>query len=142
MSRLRVNSGTACDGITQERAAPFHLFCVLGVRHSQCRAQTPPSWLSMSSGGGVPCHKYLDRGRLPSRDQIIFSLPRAWASRCATNFDGVLPSRRVWIAGLGDVGAQDVASIENEPDRIVYCCERGAQGDGGERSAADRRRSR
>jgi hypothetical protein len=31
----------------------------------------------------------------------------------------------VWIDATGHVGAQDVASIENEPDRIVYCCERG-----------------
>jgi hypothetical protein len=31
----------------------------------------------------------------------------------------------VWIDASGHVGAQDVASIENEPDRIVYCCERG-----------------
>jgi hypothetical protein len=32
----------------------------------------------------------------------------------------------VWIDATGHVGAQDVASIENEPDRTVYCCERGA----------------
>jgi hypothetical protein len=31
----------------------------------------------------------------------------------------------VWIDSGGHVGAQDVASIENDPDRIVYCCERG-----------------
>src|SRR5258708_38914288 len=31
----------------------------------------------------------------------------------------------VWIDASGHVGAQDVASIENEPDRTVYCCERG-----------------
>jgi transposase len=31
----------------------------------------------------------------------------------------------VWIDAEGHVGAQDVASIENEPSRIVYCCERG-----------------
>ena len=31
----------------------------------------------------------------------------------------------VWIDAEGHVGAQDVASIENEPGRIVYCCERG-----------------
>jgi hypothetical protein len=31
----------------------------------------------------------------------------------------------VWIDVTGHVGAQDVASIENEPDRIVNCCERG-----------------
>jgi hypothetical protein len=31
----------------------------------------------------------------------------------------------VWIDADGHVGAQDVASIENEPGRIVYCCERG-----------------
>jgi hypothetical protein len=31
----------------------------------------------------------------------------------------------VWIDVSGHVGAQEVASIENEPDRIVYCCERG-----------------
>jgi hypothetical protein len=31
----------------------------------------------------------------------------------------------VWIDAIGHVGAQDVASIESEPDRIVYCCERG-----------------
>jgi hypothetical protein len=30
------------------------------------------------------------------------------------------------IDATGHVGAQDIASIENEPDRIVYCCERGA----------------
>jgi hypothetical protein len=28
----------------------------------------------------------------------------------------------LWIARSGHVGAQDVASIENGPDRIVYCC--------------------
>jgi hypothetical protein len=32
----------------------------------------------------------------------------------------------VWIDATGHVGAQDVASIENDPDRIVYCCERGS----------------
>lgn len=32
----------------------------------------------------------------------------------------------VWIDATGHVGAQEVASIEDEPDRIVYCCERGA----------------
>jgi hypothetical protein len=32
----------------------------------------------------------------------------------------------VWIDATGHVGAQDVASIEIDPDRIVYCCERGA----------------
>ena len=32
----------------------------------------------------------------------------------------------VWIDGEGHVGAQDVASIENEPGRVVYCCERGS----------------
>jgi hypothetical protein len=32
----------------------------------------------------------------------------------------------VWIDAEGHVGAQDVASIENEPGRIVYCCERGS----------------
>jgi len=32
----------------------------------------------------------------------------------------------VWIDAEGHVGAQDVASIENEPDRIVYSCERGS----------------
>ena len=26
----------------------------------------------------------------------------------------------------GHVGAQDIASIENDPDRILYCCERGS----------------
>jgi hypothetical protein len=31
----------------------------------------------------------------------------------------------VWIDANGHVGAQDVASVENEPGRIVYCCERG-----------------
>ena len=31
----------------------------------------------------------------------------------------------VWIDAEGHVGAQDVASVEIEPDRIVYCCERG-----------------
>jgi hypothetical protein len=31
-----------------------------------------------------------------------------------------------WIDAEGHVGAQDVASIENEPGRIVYCCERGS----------------
>jgi len=31
----------------------------------------------------------------------------------------------VWIDATGHVGAQDVASIENEPGRTVYCCERG-----------------
>jgi hypothetical protein len=31
----------------------------------------------------------------------------------------------VWIDASGHVGAQDVASIENEPGRVVYCCERG-----------------
>jgi hypothetical protein len=31
----------------------------------------------------------------------------------------------VWIDVGGQVGAQDVASIENESGRIVYCCERG-----------------
>jgi hypothetical protein len=32
----------------------------------------------------------------------------------------------VWIDAEGHVGAQDVASIETEPGRIVYCCERGS----------------
>jgi hypothetical protein len=32
----------------------------------------------------------------------------------------------VWIDAEGHVGAQDVASIENEPGRVVYCCERGS----------------
>jgi hypothetical protein len=32
----------------------------------------------------------------------------------------------VWIDAEGHVGAQDVASIENEPGSIVYCCERGS----------------
>jgi hypothetical protein len=31
----------------------------------------------------------------------------------------------VWIDATGHVGAQDVASIEHEPDRVIYCCERG-----------------
>jgi hypothetical protein len=31
----------------------------------------------------------------------------------------------VWIDTTGHVGAQDVGSVENEPDRIVYCCECG-----------------
>jgi hypothetical protein len=31
----------------------------------------------------------------------------------------------VWINAEGHVGAQDVASIENERGRIIYCCERG-----------------
>lgn len=31
----------------------------------------------------------------------------------------------VWIDAAGNVGAQDVASIENEPDSVAYCCERG-----------------
>jgi hypothetical protein len=31
----------------------------------------------------------------------------------------------VWIGVTGHVGVQDVASMENEPDRIVYCCKRG-----------------
>jgi hypothetical protein len=31
----------------------------------------------------------------------------------------------VWSDADGQVGAQDVASIENEPGRVVYCCERG-----------------
>jgi hypothetical protein len=31
----------------------------------------------------------------------------------------------VWIDAAGHVGAQDVASIEILPDRIVYCCVRG-----------------
>jgi hypothetical protein len=31
----------------------------------------------------------------------------------------------VWIDAEGHVGAQDVASAEIDPDRIVYCCERG-----------------
>jgi hypothetical protein len=30
----------------------------------------------------------------------------------------------VWIDATGHVGDQDVASIEIEQDRIVYCCER------------------
>jgi hypothetical protein len=64
------------------------------------------------------------------------------------DLDGALPNQLIIAAGLGkptrnellakyylrvagvaamwiDVGAQDVASIENEPGRIVYCCERG-----------------
>jgi hypothetical protein len=32
----------------------------------------------------------------------------------------------VWIDATGRVGAQDVASIEIDPDCIVYCCERGS----------------
>jgi hypothetical protein len=32
----------------------------------------------------------------------------------------------VWIDKTGHVGAQEVASIEIDPDRIVYCCERGS----------------
>jgi hypothetical protein len=31
----------------------------------------------------------------------------------------------VWIDAEGHVGAQDEASIDNAPGRIVYCCERG-----------------
>jgi hypothetical protein len=31
----------------------------------------------------------------------------------------------VWIDAEGYVGAQDVASIENQRGRFVYCCERG-----------------
>jgi hypothetical protein len=31
----------------------------------------------------------------------------------------------VWIDADGPVGAQDVASIDIDPDRIVYCCSRG-----------------
>jgi hypothetical protein len=31
----------------------------------------------------------------------------------------------VWIDADGHVGAQDVALIEKEPGRVVYCCERG-----------------
>lgn len=31
----------------------------------------------------------------------------------------------VWIDAAGHVGAQDVAGIEVDPDRTVYCCERG-----------------
>jgi hypothetical protein len=31
----------------------------------------------------------------------------------------------VWIDAAGHVGAQDVASIDVDPDRIVYCCSRG-----------------
>jgi hypothetical protein len=31
----------------------------------------------------------------------------------------------VWIDADGHVGAQDVASVEIDPDRTVYCCERG-----------------
>lgn len=31
----------------------------------------------------------------------------------------------MWIDADGHVGAQDVASIEADPDCIVYCCERG-----------------
>jgi hypothetical protein len=31
----------------------------------------------------------------------------------------------VWIDAGGHVGAQDVASIENEPGRVIYCCKRG-----------------
>ena len=32
----------------------------------------------------------------------------------------------VWVDAAGHVGAQDVAAIENEPGRIVYCCKRGS----------------
>jgi hypothetical protein len=32
----------------------------------------------------------------------------------------------VWIDAAGHVGAQDIASVEIDPDRILYCCERGA----------------
>jgi hypothetical protein len=32
----------------------------------------------------------------------------------------------VWIDAEGHVGAQDVASVENEPGRVIYCCERGS----------------
>jgi hypothetical protein len=31
----------------------------------------------------------------------------------------------VWIDAEGHVGAQDAASVEVDPDRIVFCCERG-----------------
>jgi hypothetical protein len=34
--------------------------------------------------------------------------------------------RRVWVDATGHVGAQDVASIESEPDRTICCCERGS----------------
>jgi len=32
----------------------------------------------------------------------------------------------MWIDAEGHVGAQDVASVENEPGRVIYCCERGS----------------
>jgi hypothetical protein len=44
-------------------------------------------------------------------------------AECYLRATGVAP---VWIDATGHLGAQDVASIENKPDRIVYCCERGA----------------
>jgi hypothetical protein len=114
MSRLRVNSGTACGGITQEHAARFSIdFVCSAFATSQCRAQTPPSWFSMSSGGGVPCHKYLDRGRLTSRDQIIFSFAAGMLSRCATNLAEYYLRVAYGSMESGPVGTQDGASIEN-----------------------------
>ena len=59
-------------------------------------------------------------------------MPWVWANRRATNSSRNTTLRAacvaaVWIDASGHVGAQDVASIENEPDRTVYCCERGHQ---------------
>jgi hypothetical protein len=88
-------------------------------------ASTPSGEKGRAVFGGLTCHLLLD----VLRANRIAS-PWAWASQRATN-----TSRNTTFAPpasppsgsmrLVTSAAQDVASIENEPERIVYCCERG-----------------
>jgi hypothetical protein len=60
--------------------------------------------------------------RKPTRNEILAEYYLR-AAGVAALWIGVAA---VWIGADGHVGAQDVASIENKPGRVAYCCERGA----------------
>jgi hypothetical protein len=111
MPPSRVNSGTGCDGVAQEPVRVVLL--VLGVRHSRLQ---------------------LDAERGPRR----VGFPCAQRGGVSKLLDAALANELLLVAGMGKpmrnellaeyyLRAAGVAAmwIENEPDRIVYCCERG-----------------
>jgi hypothetical protein len=123
MARLRVKYGTGCGAVAQEHAARISIDLACSVV-APATAGRGPAVLSF------PCS--LAAGLLTSRSQIRQCLPWPWASRRATNSSrnttfGPPASPRCGSYDRPCRRAQEVASIENEPDRIVYCCERGAR---------------
>jgi hypothetical protein len=66
-------------------------------------------------GGALPIQLMIAAGMgKPTRNGLL--------AECYLRAAGVAAE---WIDANGHVGAQDVASIDNESGGIVYCCERG-----------------